>query len=96
MANTYTKIYLHLIFAVKDRESLLILPIQERIYQYFYTVLKDMGHYPVAIGGIEVEKVKNYIFNQKEHHKKITLREEIQKYYERLGLVYNADYIFSE
>ena len=34
MANTYTQIYIHIIFAVKDRESLLRPDVQEDLYLY--------------------------------------------------------------
>lgn len=53
MANTYTKIYLHVVFAVKDREALLPMALQERIHKYMATVMRDMGHFPIAIGGTE-------------------------------------------
>ena len=53
MANTYTKIYLHIVFAVKDREALLPPLLQKRIYSYMATVLRDKGHFPVTIGGTE-------------------------------------------
>lgn len=53
MSNTYTKIYLHIIFAVKGREALLPAIIRQRLYQYMSKVLLDMGHFPLAIGGTE-------------------------------------------
>ena len=53
MSNTYTKIYLHIVFAVKDREALLPPLTQDRVHSYMATVLRDKGHFPVAIGGTE-------------------------------------------
>lgn len=53
MSNTYTKIYLHIVFAVKDREALLTPLVQDRIYRYMATVLRDKGHFPIAVGGTE-------------------------------------------
>ena len=53
MANTYTKIYLHLIFAVKGRVSLISPLFQGRIYDYMCKVVISMGHDIVALGGIE-------------------------------------------
>lgn len=53
MSNTYTKIYLHIVFAVKDREALLPPLVQDRIYRYMVTVLRDKGHFPIAVGGTE-------------------------------------------
>ena len=53
MANTYTKIYFHIIFAVKGRESMLPLTEQMRVQQYMATVLRTLGQTPIAIGGTE-------------------------------------------
>lgn len=53
MSNTYTKIYLHIVFAVKGREALLPVSLQPRIHKYMATVLNDMGHFPIAVGGID-------------------------------------------
>lgn len=53
MANTYTKIYLHIVFAVKSRESFIPITIQQRIHLYMAGQLKNMGQYPVAIGGVD-------------------------------------------
>lgn len=53
MSNTYTKIYLHIVFAVKDREALFPPLVQDRIYRYMATVLRDKGHFPIAVGGTE-------------------------------------------
>ncbi len=53
MSNTYAKIYLHIVFAVKGRESFLTPLMQQRLHLYFSSLLQTMGHYPVAIGGID-------------------------------------------
>lgn len=51
MANTYTSIYIHLIFAVKNREAMLLATFRERLFQYMLKVVSAEGHTPVAIGG---------------------------------------------
>ena len=151
MSNTYTKIYLHIIFAVKGRESLLPIGTQMRVHQYMAKMLRENGHYPVAIGGIDnhvhllidykptqslpemirelktattklintnhlipfqfawqrgyscfsysashVERVKRYVERQIEHHKNMTLREEIMKAYDYFGIDFDQRYIFEE
>lgn len=53
MSNTYTKIYLHIVFAVKQRECMISPPIQQRLHVYFASILTKAGHYPVAIGGTD-------------------------------------------
>lgn len=51
MANTYLQIYLHIVFAVKNREAL-IPPFQEEtVYSYMAKVLQNLGHKPIIIGG---------------------------------------------
>lgn len=53
MANTYSSIYVHVVFAVKNRESMLLATFRERVYQYISKMLRAGGHLPVAIGGTE-------------------------------------------
>ncbi len=53
MANTYFKIYLHIVFATKNRESA-IPPIHEkRIHSYMAGIIKKCGHHPIKIGGTD-------------------------------------------
>ncbi len=51
MANTFVQIYLHLVFAVKKRESLIAPPLQPQIHAYAAEALRKRGHVPVAVGG---------------------------------------------
>lgn len=151
MSNTYTKIYLHIIFAVKNREFLLSPVAQQSLHLYLAKMLATSGHYPVAIGGVEnhvhilidykptqaipdlvrelkvasakmintnhlipfqfawqrgygcfsyspsqIEQVKQYILHQKQHHGKMSLREEMIMIYNRFGIEYDEQYIFEE
>ncbi len=127
------------------------LVVQQRIHLYFSKMLYNMGHFPIAIGGIDnhihilvdynpaqpipdmvrelktastkminsnqcipflfgwqrgyscfshspsqIAVVKKYIEHQAEHHKKMTLREEIIKSYERSGIKFDEQYIFED
>ncbi len=53
MANTYTQIYMHVIFAVSNRASLIRPNMQDELYKYIAGGLKNHGHKPYAINGTE-------------------------------------------
>ncbi len=53
MANTFSQIYLHVVFAVKNREALLPANIRSRVYAYISTFLHDAGNIPLSIGGTD-------------------------------------------
>lgn len=53
MANTYSQIYLHLVFSTKNRADLISQEIEERIWAYIAGVAKRHGITPIQIGGIE-------------------------------------------
>lgn len=52
MANTYLRIYLHLVFAVKNRNALILPHWKNRVYAYIAQALRDGDHYPIIIGGM--------------------------------------------
>ncbi len=52
MANTFTKLYAHIVFSPKGREGYLIPEIEERVYKYMTGVIKEKGHILLAINGI--------------------------------------------
>ena len=51
MANTYTQINIHCVFAVQGRENLILNSFRDDLHQYMYGILKKDGVYPLAIGG---------------------------------------------
>lgn len=51
MANTYTQIYLHLVFAVKNRESLINSKWKDELYKYMTGIIQNNGHKLIAING---------------------------------------------
>ena len=53
MANTFTQIYLHLIFAVKNRASLIPALAESRPHTYLGGVLKQHNHIALAVGGTD-------------------------------------------
>ena len=52
MANTYSQLYIHLIFAVKYRDASLHQSWRPRLYQYIIGLVNRRGHKVYAIGGI--------------------------------------------
>lgn len=53
MANTYTKILLHVVFAVKHRDASISPLWATELYSYFAAALRNHGSYALEIGGIE-------------------------------------------
>jgi REP element-mobilizing transposase RayT len=52
MANTFTQIYLHLVFAVQNRMSLIQPEWKEELYKYITGIIQNNGHKLIAINGI--------------------------------------------
>ncbi len=147
MANTYTQIYMHIVFAVSHRQSLISETWESELYAYLAGACKKRHHFVLAINGTAdhvhillsmhpsesvsslvkelkgqsskwinekylngmfrwqsgfgafsysrsfIPTVKAYILNQKEHHKKETLQEEMLEIYRKAGIEYNSDYV---
>ena len=53
MANTYTQIYLHIVFSVKSRLRLIPRDFQSDMHAYIWKTLEGLGHTPIAVGGID-------------------------------------------
>jgi REP element-mobilizing transposase RayT len=49
MANTYTQIYLHVVFAVKHRDALISSSWKERLHKYITGIIQNQGHKLIAI-----------------------------------------------
>ena len=49
MANTYTRIYLHIIFAVHDRENLLRDEWRDHLFRYIYGACEKHKHHVYAL-----------------------------------------------
>ena len=52
MANTYTQIYIHLVFAVSGRQSLIAKQHKVEIYKYMTTVIQNQRQKVMAINGM--------------------------------------------
>lgn len=51
MANTYSKIYLQIVFAVKNRDALLRKPWRNDVFAYMAAALNKRGNYSLAVNG---------------------------------------------
>jgi REP element-mobilizing transposase RayT len=51
MANTYKKIYLHIVFAVKNRNALLGDEWRQRLFSYIHGIINKRGHFALAVNG---------------------------------------------
>ena len=149
MADTYTQIYIHLVFAVQGRRSLLIEDAQPEIFKYISGTITGLGHKSIIVNGMEdhihiftgmkphqaisdlvrdikkssnkfinekgfvqqkfnwqngfgafsyskshIDRVYNYILNQKEHHKKKDFRLEYLELLEEFEVEYDERYLF--
>jgi len=52
MANTFTQIHIHAVFAVQNRMSLIQKSWRERLYQYIITIIQKHEHKVLSIGGM--------------------------------------------
>lgn len=52
MANTFTQIYLHLVFAVQNRISLIQPDWKDELYKYITGILRNNNHKLIAINGM--------------------------------------------
>lgn len=52
MANTYTQIHIHIVFAVQNRLSLIGEAWKDRLYQYIIGIIQNHGHKVLSIGGM--------------------------------------------
>ena len=52
MANTYTQLYVHYVFALQNRLSLFQNYWQSDLYKYMNVIIEHQGHKPFAINGM--------------------------------------------
>src|SRR5882757_5601490 len=52
MANTYTQIYVQIVFAVEGRQSLIKPQYQEEVYKYIAGITRNQGEKLIAINGM--------------------------------------------
>jgi REP element-mobilizing transposase RayT len=149
MPGTFSQIYIQIVFAVKNRDSLIQPSWEEELYKYISGILKNKQQKLIAINGMpdhihlfigmkpscclsdlvrEIKKsstefinekkfskfkfnwqegygafsyshshidlVAKYVMNQKEHHKKITFREEYIDFLKKFEIEFKEEYLF--
>jgi putative transposase len=52
------------------------------------------GYGTFSVSQSKVEVVKRYIFNQKEHHKKVTFQDEFRKFLKEYQVEYDEEYVW--
>ncbi|WP_264536732.1 IS200/IS605 family transposase [Flavobacterium sp. N1736] len=52
MANTYTQIHIHFVFAVKFRQAIISNDWKEELYKYIAGIIKNNNHKLLAINGV--------------------------------------------
>ena len=52
MANTYTQIHIHFVFAVRGRQSLILDSFQAELYRYIAGIVRNKGHKLIQINGM--------------------------------------------
>lgn len=52
MANTFTQIHIHVVFAVQNRQSLILENWEFRLHKYITAIIQAKGHKVLAIGGM--------------------------------------------
>lgn len=151
MANTYSKIYIHTVFAVKYRKSLIHPDWEDKLHSVIGNLINEAGGKSILVNGVEdhvhcflngkpsvrisnimkVVKAKSskwineqgilnnrfewqkgygcfsyghsqkedvyyYIRNQKEHHKRMSFREEFIKLLKAFDIDFEEVYIFED
>lgn len=52
------------------------------------------GYSAFTVGHTQLESVKEYIANQKEHHKKVLFEDEMRNFYQRYGIDFDEQYVW--
>ncbi len=52
MANTFSQIYIQIVFAVQSREAIILSNWEERLYQYITGIVRNKGQKLIAINGM--------------------------------------------
>lgn len=52
MANTYSQIYIHIVFAVKGRQNLISVKWKDELYKYITGIVTNEGQKLIAINGM--------------------------------------------
>lgn len=149
MANTYSQIYIQVVFAVQNRNALIDFSWEDELYKYITGIIQNKEQKLISINGMpdhihiligmrptcnlsdlvrEIKKSSNtfinekqlskfsfkwqegfgafsyshsqlnnvvsYIQNQKQHHQKVSFKEEYLEFLEKFEVEFDGDYLF--
>ena len=52
MPNTFSKLYIHHVSAVKYRQALILPSLEEELYKYIVGIIKNLGQTPLQVNGM--------------------------------------------
>lgn len=52
MPSTFSQIYIQIVFAVKNREALILTDWEDRLYEYITGIIQNKGQKLIAINGM--------------------------------------------
>ena len=82
----------HIVEEVKRNSSRWI----KKTDAYYAAFAWQNGYGAFSVSQSVVEKTKEYIANQAEHHKRVSFQDEYRKFLELYGIEYNAEYVFRD
>ena len=101
MANTYTQIYIHVVFAVEGRQNLIKPENNDELQKYIneYRWVAGRFSWQEGFGAFSYSRsqlgtVIRYIENQQKHHAKKSFRDEYIDLLEKFGVDYDRRYVF--
>jgi putative transposase len=108
MANTYTQFYFHLVFAVKNLDTLIkkewkdeVEEIktssnawirEKRLSKFKFEWQKGYGAFTHSRS--QIDTVVKYILTQEEHHKRRSFKDEYLEMLEKNDIAFNQEYLF--
>lgn len=148
MPNSFSKLYVHHVSAVKYRQALILPEFEDRLHHYIIGIIKELNQTPIQVNGMpdhihiaarlrptmapsvfvqkiktnsskwinandflphqfawqvggatfsvsesHVEALRNYVKNQKEHHRKTSFRDEYLQLLKRNGIDPDQDFL---
>ena len=77
MAQSLSKIYVHLVFSTKNRQSFLDDKIQPRVHTYLVTIVRDLDSPWVVVGGVADHA--HILFDMGKMHAPVKFVEQIKR-----------------
>ncbi|MCW3090247.1 MAG: transposase [Ferruginibacter sp.] len=104
MSDTYTQLYIQLVFAVKRRNNFIQVA-WEKLYKYITAVVQNdrsqkvfwswqAGYGAFSYGRSQIDMVCKYIANQKQHHLKRSFKTEYISLLSLFGIAFKNEYLF--